>query len=341
VTAEALRAPSAGSLIPGQWVRLVPVSAYADAALAELRYRLGLRPEMVAPGVDGAPAGSSRFGEAAVIVDAATGAMLGVIGNEEIGDYPGVAALVIYVDEARTRAGYAMEAWWRYVERIFQLGAVKVQMEVMAFNTPVHRIMRRIGARPEAVLREHFFIAGKHWDGTLYGFDRPTWEAVDRKYRAVVERPTALGRAPRSTGLTNSPSPKEDPTVKVDYLVFADAAITADGKQYLHGAGWESLFATGFPVFHRHMSVALRLRVAPAPAAKRLAIDLVDPQGDSLLSAPMYVDLPAVPGPAEQLLCLVFDLDSIHFAAPGAYAVLASVDGVELHRAGLNLIQSP
>ena len=324
---------SAASTIDGNWIRLVPVAAYPDEAIEDLRFRLGLRPEMAAPGVDGRPAGSSRFGEAAVIADEWTGDLLGVIGNVEIGNFPGVAGLVIYVDEERTRAGYAMEAWWRYVERIFALGATKVQMEVLEFNTPVHRIMRRIGARPEAVMRQHFYIAGRHWDGTLYAFDRPAWEAVDRRYREKVMRPVAL-RSSRQREDLLQPR-REAPALKVDYLLFADAAIAADGKHYLHGAGWDSIVAPMFPVFHRHMSAALRLRLRPGTPTERLAVDVVDPTGASLLAAPNYTDVrpnEVSADGSDQVICLVFGFDSLHFTSAGEYAAVVSAGGIEVHR---------
>ncbi|MEA2682381.1 MAG: hypothetical protein QOK05_709 [Chloroflexota bacterium] len=302
---------------------------------------------MVAPGHEGIPPGS-RFGDAAVISVTETGEMLGIIGNIEIAEYPGVAGLVIYVDEKRARAGYAMIAWFRYVDRMFQLGAVKIQMEVLSFNTPVHRIMRRIGARPEALLREHFYIAGRHWDATLYGFDRQAWQAVDKRYREVVRHPSAvassrqgsqvlqLKRTPANTETApTDESPMEAIDMKVDYLVLADAAIATEGKHYLHGAGWDSLVAVSLPVFHRHMAAALRLRLPGGGATRRLGVDVVNPEGASILAAPIYNDL--VPASAdqgldEQAMALVFNFDSLHFTQAGRYSVVVSVDGVELHR---------
>jgi RimJ/RimL family protein N-acetyltransferase len=327
-------ARSARSTIDGAWVRLTSVAAHSPVAIEDLQYRLGLRAEMVAPGMEGTPAGS-RFGDATIISDSDSGEMLGIIGNVEIADYPGVAGLVIYVDEHRARTGYAMIAWFRYVDRMFELGAIKVQMEVLSFNTPVHRIMRRIGARPEAVLREHFYIAGRHWDATLYGFDRQAWQAVDRRYRDVVRHPAAVASSRQDPGVRRLV--REAIAMKVDYLILADAAIATDGKHYLHGAGWDSLVASSLPVFHRHMSAALRLRLPGTGPALRLGVDVLNPEGVSILAAPIYNDL--VPGdssPAkasdEQAIALVFNFDSLHFAQAGTFAVVVSVDGVELHR---------
>lgn len=330
--AQAAGTQSAGSTIEGQWIRLAPIGAYPEAAIHDLMFRLGLRAEMVAPGLGGMPAGS-RFGEPAIIAARDTGEMLGVISNIELADYPGVAGLVIYVDE-QTRPGRAMEAWWRYVARMFALGATKVQMEVMSFNTPVHRIMRKIGARPEVVLREHFFIAGHHWDGTLYGLDREAWQLVDHRYRDVVARPKAVGRT--RADLDTVPALREENSMKVDYLILADAAIAADGKHYLHGAGWETILATAFPVFHPQISAAFRLRIPPGDTGHRLGLDVVGPDEATILAAPIHTDVGVRPGaspPAEeQLLCLTFNVGALHFANPGAYAVVITVDGAESHR---------
>lgn len=323
-------------------MRLSPLSAYTPDAVSKLLFHLGLRPEMVAPGPAGTPAGS-RFGEPAIIADRRTGEMLGIISNVELGDFQGVAGLVIYVDEQRARGGYAMEAWWRYVARMFDLGVDKVQMEVMSFNTPVHRIMRKIGARPEVVLREHFYIGGRHWDGTLYGFDRQAWQVIDRRFFDVVRRPVALAGAPRGSDTVRSTH--EGRTMNVDYLVFADAAIAADGKHYLHGAGWDTIVAPAFPVFHPQMSAALRLRLPPSETGRRLTVDVVDADGESLLAAPIVSDVgTADPGglaAQEQVLCLAFNFGGLHFKEPGAYAVVVSLDGAEAHRAPFHVRPIP
>ena len=325
---------SVRSTLEGGPVRLTPLNAHNPASIEDLRYRLGLRAEMVAPGTEGTPTGS-RFGDAAVIGDTRTSELVGIISNVEIAEYPGVAGLVIFVDEERVRAGFAMFAWYRYVERMFQLGVTKVQMEVMSFNTPVHRIMRRIGARPEAVLREHFYIAGRHWDATLYGFDRAAWEVVDRRYRDIVNQPAALASS-RQEGRLPQPRTEARP-MKVDYLILADAAIATDGKHYMHGAGWDTVAAASLPVFHGRLSAALRLRVPEAGPAARLGVDVVGPDGASLLAAPIYNDLvPAASAPAgapeDRVLAMVFNFDGLHFNNTGTFAVVASVDGVELHR---------
>jgi hypothetical protein len=339
--AEATMA-TAQSTIEGHWVRLLPATAYAPAALEELMYRLGRLPEMVAPGMAGVPAGS-RFGEPAIIVDTESGDALGVISNIELGDFPGVVGLVIYVDEQRARAGYAMEAYFRYVERIFELGATKVQMEVMSFNAPVHRIMRKIGARPEAVLREHFYIAGRHWDATLYGFDRQAWQQVDRRYRGWLSRPRALASSRQNLDVLRNT--REESPMKVDYLILADAAIVADGKHYLHGAGWESLNARSFPALHPHMSAALRLRVPAGGApSHRIGANLVNPAGMSILTAPIYTDIDtgaagADPPAEDQAFTLVFNFEGLRFTTAGTYAVVVTVDGAEAHRADFQLRQ--
>ncbi|HEV1997639.1 MAG TPA: GNAT family protein [Candidatus Dormibacteraeota bacterium] len=338
--AEVRRIPSPGSTIDGRWTRLVPVAAYTDTAIEDLRFRLGLRPEMVAPGIDGAAAGSSRFGDAAIIAEVGTGRPLGILGNVEIGDYPGVTGLVIYVDQENTRTGYAMEAWFHYVQRMFDLGATKIQMEVMSFNIPVHRIMRKIGARPEVVLRQHFYIAGRHWDGTLYAFDRKDWAAVERRYGDIIPRVAAVGGSRLGPVQSHERAPlivSEGERVKVDYLILADAAIAADGKHYLHGAGWDTVIASAFPVIHRHVSAALRLRLPNQDSRHRLGVDVVGPDGASLLASPIYTDVapdPTMPanGAEDQALCLVFNFDGLRLGGPGTHAVVVNVDGVEAHR---------
>ena len=205
----------------------------------------------------------------------------------------------------------------------------------MSFNTPVHRIMRKIGARPEVVLREHFYIAGRHWDGTLYGLDREAWAAVDDRYREIVSRPAAVGSSRQDSDPHRNN--REETSMKVDYLILADAAIAADGKHYLHGAGWETIGARALPVFHSQMSAALRVLVPAGDPPSRLGLDLVDPDGGSLLPAPLYADVGPVATPLgglgpEQAICLVFNFGGLHLSTPGQHAVVLSVDGAEVHR---------
>ncbi len=127
--------------------------------------------------------------------------------------------------------------------------------------------------------------------------------------------------------------------MQVDYVVLADAAVTADGKHYIHGAGWDTIYAAAFPVQHPLLAVAVRLRV-PWTATNQphsLELDIVDEDGRSALPEPpgvlkgeINVGRPPQLQPSQdQVVPLTFNLRSLTFEKPGGYSVVVRVDGSE------------
>jgi hypothetical protein len=130
--------------------------------------------------------------------------------------------------------------------------------------------------------------------------------------------------------------------LQVDYLVLADAAAVAEGKHYIHGAGWDTLAASAFPAVHPILGVAVRLRIRWSDTNQpyMLEIDLIDADGRSILPAatgplraPVTVGRPAhiLPG-TDQVLPLVFTFHGLQFPAPGTYALVVRVGGEDLAR---------
>ena len=58
----------------------------------------------------------------------------------------------------------------------------------------------------------------------------------------------------------------------------ADAAVVERGKLYIHGAGWDTVWAASFPVTHPTMALALLFRIEYSEALTDIpiAIELVD-----------------------------------------------------------------
>jgi len=67
----------------------------------------------------------------------------------------------------------------------------------------------------------------------------------------------------------------------MELAMIADAAVVERGKLYIHGGGWDTIFAATFPAVHPSMAVALLLRVEYAEALKDIpiTIELVDEDG--------------------------------------------------------------
>lgn len=125
-------------------------------------------------------------------------------------------------------------------------------------------------------------------------------------------------------------------------MVLADAAAAPDGKHYIHGGGWDRLFAASFPVVHPLIAVAVRLRVGWLETNRphHLELDVVTEDGQSILPDP--------PGPLrvtfnvgrpvhlaegdDQVVTMVFNLAQVRFVQAGLYAVLVRLNGAEADR---------
>ncbi len=136
--------------------------------------------------------------------------------------------------------------------------------------------------------------------------------------------------------------------VSVDYMVLADMATAAEGKLYIHGAGWDTLAVQSFPAVQLVMGVAIRFRVpwAETNIPWRVEIDLVDEDGQTLLPAPIVAELnsgrpPQLKPGSDQVLPLAAQMMNVQFQHPGTYAVVLRVNGEEEDRAPFNLLAAP
>lgn len=143
------------------------------------------------------PTLAGRYGPAMAVRDNQTGRVIGVLENDEMLGYPGVAVFIIFVDQRVARPGFAMEACGIYVPRLFAHGAAIVHFEVLAFNRALTHLFDHRGHPPEVRMRRHVYVAGRYWDLLVYAFDATEWEATSGKFRKFLpggERaPGALG----------------------------------------------------------------------------------------------------------------------------------------------------
>src|SRR5690242_8148894 len=66
---------------------------------------------------------------------------------------------------------------------------------------------------------------------------------------------------------------------------LADSVVVADNKLYVQGGGWDSLWATTFPVRHPRIGIAVVLTV-PWNATNKMhafEVKIVDPDGQSIV----------------------------------------------------------
>jgi hypothetical protein len=138
--------------------------------------------------------------------------------------------------------------------------------------------------------------------------------------------------------------------VQIDYLILADAVAAVGGKHYIHGAGWDTLFVSSFPVVHPMVSIAVRLRVPWEETNQQhtVEIDVLRDEDDTSilpgppLRGPFLVDRPAniAPG-SDQLMHMGLDLVNLHIQNPGAYTIVFRVDERVLATSKFQVISPP
>jgi hypothetical protein len=187
---------SGNRVLVGHWVTLEPVSA---ANRAEVRRLDAIRQRT--PNLGGAPGRrdvQKSFGPAMLIrANGTFGEAFGLVENGEMTGYPGVALVLIFVDPDRARPGVAMEAFAMYLGQVFALGARLIHVEVVAFNEPVLRMLRRIGVDEQARLRDQMYSGGRFWDVLVFAFDSEQFNDIRSRYARILpggdRKPAALG----------------------------------------------------------------------------------------------------------------------------------------------------
>ena len=113
--------------------------------------------------------------------------------------------------------------------------------------------------------------------------------------------------------------------MKVDYLILADSVAVAEGKHYIHGGGWDTLFAASFPALHPVLAIAARLRVPSQDIGQQFAleVDVVNSEeGRSLLPEPLRGIVnaerpPYAPPYGDLLIPFALSFTTLQFDLPG------------------------
>ena len=189
---------AAPEAISGTWTTLEPLSP-ANRGEADRLGRVRERTPNLG-GLAGQQDLSRRFGAPMLIRENRGGSAIGLVSNGEMIGYPGVAVILIYVDP-EARPGIAMEAFAMYVDHVFRQGARLAHFEVLAFNTPVLRMLAKIGVREQARLRDQVYAGGRFWDVAVFAFSAGQYREIRARYARNLpggERPpAALGGRPQ------------------------------------------------------------------------------------------------------------------------------------------------
>lgn len=133
--------------------------------------------------------------------------------------------------------------------------------------------------------------------------------------------------------------------IGIDYMILADMATAADGKLYIHGAGWDSLLVASFPATHPILGVGLRFRIPWANTNQpwKIEIDVLDEDGATILSQVIGGEFntgrPAhLKVGSDQILPMAAQIGGLQFPHPGTYVVVLRVDGEERQRSPFNVL---
>jgi hypothetical protein len=142
---------------------------------------------------------------------------------------------------------------------------------------------------------------------------------------------------------------RKETTMQADYLVLADAATLAEGKLYIHGAGWDTVYTQALPATLT-AAVAMLLRIPWAETNEEhiIGLDIHDADGHSILPkepgalrGKLNVGRPAnIEVGEDQVLPFAIGLNGTSIERPGRYAVVLELDGKESARAPFRVKQA-
>jgi hypothetical protein len=124
---------------------------------------------------------------------------------------------------------------------------------------------------------------------------------------------------------------------------LAESVAVADGRLFVHGAGWTHLHVPQLPVRPGRLGIGLLLTVPHSRAGERIALAVrvegppgapvaLDDAGPEAPVAELEGGLVAEPIPEGspldfQVVPLAFNVDGVRLEAEGAYALVVEVDG--------------
>lgn len=135
----------------------------------------------------------------------------------------------------------------------------------------------------------------------------------------------------------------------VDFALLADAVQVLQGKLYVLGGGWNTLFVAGFPARHPSLGVGLRVHVpwSWTDRSIRIGIDLQDEDGARVLPGPaisqtVKVSRPqGMPDGSDVVLARSFTFSNLVFPRPGGYSFVISLDDEPADRLRFTVLERP
>ena len=135
--------------------------------------------------------------------------------------------------------------------------------------------------------------------------------------------------------------------MRVDAFL-ADSVVSAEGKLYAQGIGWNMINAVQFPAQHERLGIGLVVHIPYTATNQQHTVAIriekdgevlglnmggEPPEGEERLTkieAGFNVGRPPnLPAGAEQVIALAVNLNLLVFPQPGAYEVVLTIDGMD------------
>lgn len=137
--------------------------------------------------------------------------------------------------------------------------------------------------------------------------------------------------------------------MQVDYMVLADAAAVAEGKSYIHGAGWDNIVTRVLPTtLIAAVAILVRIPWAETNEEHVIGLDILDADGHSILPkdpgplrGKLNVGRPAhIEAGEDQVMSFAISLNGTVIERVGRYVIVLELDGKESARAPFRVKQA-
>jgi len=120
----------------------------------------------------------------------------------------------------------------------------------------------------------------------------------------------------------------------VDFALLADAVQAVQGKLFVLGGGWDTLYVTAFPARHPSLAIGVRIRVpwSATGTSTRISVELQDADGGNLLPGGQVVHTANMNRRTGEMdradigLVRSFTFNNLQFEQAGDYSFVISID---------------
>lgn len=134
--------------------------------------------------------------------------------------------------------------------------------------------------------------------------------------------------------------------MEVDYAILADSAEAVNGKLYLMGGSFDTLWAANFPMKYPKLSFAMRILFSPVEMERQhaLEVSLINADGKPLTTVRGPLNLgaknPELPSGWKQGFLTVLNFGNLEFASPGHYSFEITVNNENKKSVPLRVAQT-